>query len=167
MELALSVHRKEGEDVMIYFETVPLVEIRLTIFWTRSNPIRFGKSHLNFCMHYSDRSTPECELLNTLRLRQNGRHFADVYKCTSLNENVQISITISWKFVPQGQINNIPALVQIKAWRRPGNKPLSGPMLVSLLTHICITWPHWINVKRMGIRFKHNTVLWMTMLTYW
>ena len=24
------------------------------------------------------------------------------------------------------------------AWRRPGDKPLSGPMMVSLLTHICI-----------------------------
>ena len=43
------------------------------------------------------------------------------------------------KFVPRGPINNIPALVQIMAWRQPGDKPLSEPMLVSLLTHICIT----------------------------
>ena len=35
---------------------------------------------------------------------------------------------ISRKFVPTGQINNIPALVQIMAWRRPGDKPLSKPM---------------------------------------
>ena len=32
---------------------------------------------------------------------------------------------ISLKFVPTGPINNIPALVQIMAWRRPGDKPLS------------------------------------------
>ena len=39
-------------------------------------------------------------------------------------------------FFPKGPINNIPALVQIKAWRRPGDKPLSRPMMVGLLTHI-------------------------------
>ena len=45
------------------------------------------------------------------------------------------------KFVPKGPINNIPALVQIMAWRRPGDKPLSEPMIVRLLTHICVTRP--------------------------
>ena len=43
------------------------------------------------------------------------------------------------KFVPKGPNNNIPALVQIMAWRRPGDKPLSEPMIFSFLTHICIT----------------------------
>ena len=38
------------------------------------------------------------------------------------------------KFVPKGPINNIPAMVQIMAWRRPGDKPLSEPMVVSLPT---------------------------------
>ena len=33
-------------------------------------------------------------------------------------------------FVPKGPIDNIPALVQIMAWRRPGDKPLSEPMMV-------------------------------------
>ena len=33
------------------------------------------------------------------------------------------------KFVPKGQIDNDPALVQIMAWRRPGDKPLSEPMM--------------------------------------
>ena len=42
----------------------------------------------------------------------NGRHFPDdIFKCIFLNENVFISIKISLKFVPKGQINNIPALV--------------------------------------------------------
>ena len=49
---------------------------------------------------------------NTLRPRQDGRHFPDgIFKCIFLNENVLISIKISLKFVPNGQINNIPALV--------------------------------------------------------
>ena len=84
--------------------------------------------------------------VNTLRPRQNGRHFADdIFKCIFLNENVSIAIEISLKFVPKGPINNIPALVQIMAWRRPGEKPLSEPMMVSLPTHICITRPQWVN----------------------
>ena len=44
-------------------------------------------------------------------------------------------------FVPDGPINSIPALVQIMAWQRSGDKPLSEPMLVSLLTHIRVTKP--------------------------
>ena len=40
-------------------------------------------------------------------------------------------------------IHNIPSLVQIMAWRRPGDKPLSEPMMVNLLMHRCVTWPHW------------------------
>ena len=54
--------------------------------------------------------------VNTLRSRQNGRHFADdTFKRIFLNENVTISIKISLKFVPKRPINNIPALVQIMA----------------------------------------------------
>ena len=76
---------------------------------------------------------------NTLRPRQNGRHFAeDIFKCIYLNENAWIMIKISMKFVPKGPINNIPVLVQIMAWRRPGDKPLSEPVMVSLTTHICV-----------------------------
>ena len=85
--------------------------------------------------------------INILRLREDGRHFADdVFKCISLNGGIWISINISWKFVPKGQINNIPTLVQITAWHRPGNKPLSEPTMVSSVTrthwgrvtHICV-----------------------------
>ena len=46
-----------------------------------------------------------------------------------MNENIWISIKISLKFVPKGPINNIPALVQIMAWRRTGDKPLSEAMM--------------------------------------
>ena len=41
-----------------------------------------------------------------------------------------------WSFVLKGQINNIPEVVEIMAWRRPGDKPLSQPMMFSLLMHI-------------------------------
>ena len=83
--------------------------------------------------------------INSLRPRQNGRSFADdTFKRIFLNENVRISIKISLKFVPKGPINNNPALVQIMAWRRPGDKPLSESMLVRLPTHICVTRPQWV-----------------------
>ena len=83
--------------------------------------------------------------INTLRPRQNGRHFADnIFKCIFLNENVWISIKISQKFIPTDLISNNPALVPIMAWRRPGNKPLSEPMTVSLPTHICVALPQWV-----------------------
>ena len=84
---------------------------------------------------------------NTLRPRQNGRHFPDdIFRYIFLNENVWIPIEISLKFVPKGPINivQIIALVQIMAWRRPGDKPLSEPMLVSLPTHLCVTRPQWV-----------------------
>ena len=65
-------------------------------------------------------------IVNTLRPRQNGRHFTDdIFNYIFLNENVWIPIKISLKFVPKYRIKNIPALVQIMAWRRPGDKPLS------------------------------------------
>ena len=85
-------------------------------------------------------------LVNTLRPRHNGHRFADdTLKRTFFNENVRFPIEISLKFVPKGPINNIPALVQIMAWRQPGDKPLSALMMVSLLVHICVTRPQWVN----------------------
>ena len=57
--------------------------------------------------------------------------------------NIWILITISLKFVAKGPINNIPAMVQIIARRRPGDKPLSEPMMVILLMRICVTRPQW------------------------
>ena len=87
------------------------------------------------------------ENINTLRPRQNGRHSTgDIFKCISLNESIWIPIKISLKFVLKSPINNIAALVQIMAWRWPGNKPLYEPVMVILLTHICITQPQWVNV---------------------
>ena len=80
--------------------------------------------------------------VNTLRPGQIGRYFADdIFKCIFLNENALILLEISLKFVPKVRIDNIPQMVQIMAWRRTGDKSLSEPMMVSLLTHICVTRP--------------------------
>ena len=85
--------------------------------------------------------------MNTLRPRRNEQHFADdIFKRIFFNENAWISIKISLKFVPKDPINNIPALVQIMAWRHSGDKPLSEPMMASLPTHKCVTRPQWVNM---------------------
>ena len=69
--------------------------------------------------------------LNTLRPRQNDRHFADdIHKCIWLNETVQISLKNSLNFVPKCLIANTAALVQIWAWRWTGDKALYEPMMM-------------------------------------
>ena len=62
-------------------------------------------------------------------------------------KSVWISLEISLKFVPRVRINIITILVQIMGWRRPGDRALSGPMVVSLLTYMCVTRPQWVNGK--------------------
>ena len=98
--------------------------------------------------------------VNSLRPRQNGRNFPeDIYKWIFLNENVWILIKISLRFVSKGLINNIPVLVQIMAWRRLGNKPLSEPMMFSLLTHICVTRPQWVKQQEyIWLWFIHKNI---------
>ena len=87
---------------------------------------QWAKTCSDTCINYISSSSE----VNTLRPRQNGRHFPDdIFKWIFLNENVWILIKISLKFVPRGPINNIPTLVQVMAWRRPGDKPLSEPMM--------------------------------------
>ena len=80
------------------------------------------------------------QFVNTLRPTQNDWYFAhDIGKCIFFNEDIWIWIQVSLKFVPMSPINSIPALDlsldQIMDWRRPGDKPLSEPVLVRLSTH--------------------------------
>ena len=67
----------------------------------------------------------------------------------------ELRLKYQLKFVPipECPINNIPALVEIMAWRRPGDKPLSELMMDSLLTHLSLikfghrpfrySWTRW------------------------
>ena len=73
---------------------------------------------------------PQLPYRNSSPPGQYGRHFADnIFRCIFMNEKFCILIQISLKFVPKGPIDNSPALVQIMAWRRIGDKPLSEPIL--------------------------------------
>ena len=95
--------------------------------------------------------------LNALRPRHIQTHFLEWF-----------SIKISLKFVPKGPINNNPALVQIMAWCRPGDKPLFESMMVSSLTHICVTRPQGVKrsplLSRRANIYHHIARLSMTTL---
>ena len=57
----------------------------------------------------------------------------DIFNCICLNENYRIPIQISLKHVPMSPIDNKPALVQVMAWRRTGDKPLPEPMITQFI----------------------------------
>ena len=105
--------------------------------------------------------------VNTMRPRQNGRHFADTFKRIFLNKNVRSLIEISLKFVPKGPNNHIPSLFQIMAWRRPGDKPLSEPMMVCLPAHICVTRPQWVKVNINSLESKLQRYTYMQLISVW
>ena len=46
-----------------------------------------------------------------------------------MNEKFFILILNSLKFIPKGLIGNESVLVQVMAWHRAGDKPLSEPMM--------------------------------------
>ena len=64
------------------------------------------------------------------------------------------------KFVPKGRINNIPALVQIMAWHRPGDKALSEAMTVNSPTHIYASFGLNELTSKMLNRPKVNILIW-------
>ena len=51
---------------------------------------------------------------------------------------------MSLQLDPMVRTNNITALFQIMAWHRQGDKPVSEPIMISLLTHICVTRPELV-----------------------
>ena len=75
-----------------------------------------------------------------------GKIFAvGIFKWSFLSETVWISIGNSLKFVPNDPINSKAALVQVTAWWRTGDTPLSEPTMTqindSYMRHLKLT--HW------------------------
>ena len=66
---------------------------------------------------------------------------------------------------PKGTIDNVLGLVQIMAWRRPGDEPFSEVMMVSLLRPICVTWSQWVTRKKHSPNFD-NGFLWSLLQYY-
>ena len=77
------------------------------------------------------------------------------WKCMNFDYNFIICF-----FNPRGLVNDNPALVKLMAWRRPEDKLLYEPMMISLLAHIYVTRPQWINIvmqERNGCCFANKT----------
>ena len=55
---------------------------------------------------------------------------AEIYSLRLGQSNWPSDSKRNWKYIS-------PTLVQVMAWRRPGDKPLPEPMMVRLPTHIC------------------------------
>ena len=154
----LFVHWSRGWGVLSFSERLVLssclniiLHFELFMLLIEKKLCRLAKFSLQI-FHYFNWSVWEIEypdanfVINTLRQRQNWHNFADdIFKCIFLNENIWISLNISQKYVPKVWINNIPALVQIMAWCRPGNKPLSEQMMGQ---HICVLQPEWVSYKQ-------------------
>ena len=72
--------------------------------------------------------------LNSSPPGQDGHHFADdIFWCIFLNENVRSWIEIWLKFVLNGSIEDKPALVQVMACGRTGDKLLPEPMVTQII----------------------------------
>ena len=129
--------------------SVRLHKIRDEIkFSKNSHVLNFIKYSWNFYLHDLLAHLVGGKWVNTLRPTRNRRHFADaIFNGIFLNENVWIPIKFLLKFVPKGPIHNIPALVQIMAWRRPQATSLylNQWWLVYWRIYICVTRPQWVN----------------------
>ena len=130
--------------------TKPSFEPMLTYHQQGPMTSTWGQFHKRYLRHKSinlalKNYSPIISFALPLRPRQNGRYFADdIFKYIFLNENAWISLKISLKFVPEVLIDNIPALVQIMAWRRARWQAIiwtnDGYFTDA---HICATRPHW------------------------
>ena len=47
------------------------------------------------------------------------------------------------------------------AWRRPGDKPVSVPMMVCLPTYICVTRPQWVKMQHSARCAIHCTMIFL------
>ena len=110
--------------------------------------------------------------INTLRPRQNGRHF----KMDFPTWNVWILIKISLNFVPKVVINNIRALVQIMFWSRPGNQTIISTNdglvhwriyasfgLIELNDKIICSYAFWYHLCCITPHHQHYTIYQRTM----
>ena len=122
--------------------------------------------------------------LNALKPKQNGRLFPDdIFKCIFFNENVWISIKIPPKFVPKGSINNIPALVQIMAWRLVGRQAIiwandglvywrifisrgRNELMHYLVGKVC-PWPYTMTCRNTDITAILSTILVLMTCNTW
>ena len=116
-------------EILSEIHTFSFKKIRLKTSSAKWRPFCLDLNELRDLIMFQDihwLSPHSCNIFNILKPRQNGHYFThDVFKSIFVNENLLILIKHPLKFIPKGPINNIPALVQVMAWRQSGDKPLS------------------------------------------
>ena len=137
------------------------------LFWLVAdlfNPIfqilALALEHPHDCLNFGKATMNNADRYKLLYFPwKNGWHFADdIFICIFLKTNTGISIKISLNFLPYGEINNIPALIQILALCRRGDKPLSEPMMVSLLVNLCVTRAQWVSLRDFGVTWPNRSI---------
>ena len=143
-EYAISLSKSNGMISRTYFSYV-------ISFWIFAEHGRFELISEGYPILHQ---FPAFQGLNTLRPTQNGRHFPyDIFKCIFLNESVWISIKIPLKFVYKVPINNIPALVQIMAWRE------------QVTSHYLNKW--WLDYRRIHSSLSLHELTGSIVKKYW
>ena len=106
---------------------------------------------INWCVELFYEGTENKSLINSLRPSDAITAFSQTTFSSAFSwmKILEFWLIFHWNLflrVPLTRFTdtNIPALVQVMAWRHPGDKPLSEPMLISLPTHICVTQPQWV-----------------------
>ena len=112
-----------------------------------------------YTMYQCSASVP----LNTLRPRQLGTISQTTFSnAFSWMKMFELRLRFHWSLILMIQLT---ALIQIMAWRRSGDKPLSEPMMVRLLTHICIARPQWVkyfyNSNTFMLSIFYNRFTWI------
>ena len=98
-------------------------------WWQSSGPVYLQDGHLTHCGRNKMAAIFQMTFANTF----------------SWMKMYEFWLKFHWSLFLGVQLtNDIPVLVQIMAWCRPGDKSLSELMMVSLLTHTCVTRPQWI-----------------------
>ena len=85
--------------------------------------------------------------INSSPSAQSGRYFGRRHsQCIFLNKNDGVPIQILLKFVPRSSNDKTPALIQIMAGSRIGDKPLSEAMMTRCIDAyiICDTRGRWV-----------------------
>ena len=84
------------------FKEIPLFVYKEMTIWMKHAGRLIDSVKMTTDMYNNSRIVTQLDLsFNTLRPKQNGRHFPDdIFKCIFFNENVWISLKISLRFVP-------------------------------------------------------------------
>ena len=126
-----------------YFCAETIAKLRqISVFWPIFHENFSNKSVISVTKYWNSVTlgSPVTDVIfrnnnKTAQLKMNAISQTTFSSAFSWIKLFEFRLKFHWS-VFQSPINNIPSLVQIMVWRRPGAKPLSEPMMVNLLTHL-------------------------------